>query len=401
MEVYQEGGDIVENNVTKNTVGTNVSKNTVAGHIVVDTLDENSFNEDVGKSPRLCPIVPTCNLCAKPRNSSKSLCVHQTNLGDPCIPQLDGVYDTPYPLDISLPPLPSLAVPSHGTPTLQQRVRQSSYNLQQKKQLTGLSEDSNISDFDITISPVAHNVTIKCNTGFYNIVVIPALSNITKQFEHHVDGVVIHCSEVTKHVDKSNSNVNLKIVFPLIYQGGGTAGAVTVHLHHTTRRVQCQGSFLVHGTTRAPVWFVDNFFRETFNSSANSKSHDISKFNKTVRDVISKAQSKPVNNPSCKPVTCSLMDVPHQFPAIHVITLITGNVCNQDTIYASQGQSITSIMGQLYLPYHQFPPLQHHLSLPYVLMRLLQITLLLAQLLLSMQLILLKSMLHLLQSLAY
>ena len=238
-------------------------------------------------------------MCEITSNTGVNQSHHQPRHEDPCIPQLDGVDDLlPMMTDPTL--LPGLPVNNQATQPWQQGVRQASYNLQKKRQLSNLSEDSTISDFEINISPVAHNVTIKCNTGFYNLVVLPALSNITEHFEQQVDGVTINCNEVTKHVDKSNSHINVKIVFPLTYHGGTSAGAVTVHLHHTTRRVQCQGSSLVHGVTRAPVWFVDNFVKVIFNFYANSKSLDISKFNAAVRECISRVQSRNVSNSGCK-----------------------------------------------------------------------------------------------------
>ena len=224
------------------------------------------------------------------------------------VAQLDGIDDPPGIDDpLTLPPALAFAQPrqsgmpatNHPAQPLQTNVRKASFTLKQKKQLSGLCKDTKISDFDITVSPVAHNVTIKCSTGFYNLVVIPAFSGICERYENYVDGVTIRCNSITGHIDGANSNITAVIVFPLAYQDGKSAGSVTMSLHHTTRRVQLQGSSLVHGTTRAPVWFVDHVIKGNFNFFARTKSVDISAFNTSVRDLITKTQTKLGSSQSC------------------------------------------------------------------------------------------------------
>ena len=89
------------------------------------------------------------------------------------------------------------------------------YTLKQSKQFSRLVNDTTIEDFDITVSPVAHNVNIKCSTGFYSLVVLPAFSTITESFRNIVDDILIRVSSIKGHFDNADSNVAGVIVFTL------------------------------------------------------------------------------------------------------------------------------------------------------------------------------------------
>ena len=53
------------------------------------------------------------------------------------------------------------------------------YTLNRDKQLAGLYRDAAIQDLEITVSPVAHNVTLKCSKGFYGEVVLPTFMEVS------------------------------------------------------------------------------------------------------------------------------------------------------------------------------------------------------------------------------
>ena len=193
------------------------------------------------------------------------------------IPQLDGPST----------PLHSLVHPS-APPQHKPSIRRSSYTLDKKKQLARLCKDTKLDDYEITVSPIAHNVTIKCSAGFYLKVVLPSFSSFTEQYHNQVDGIIIRCIKVEGHIDGDGSNVTAMIIFELIYehQAHPSIGTVTIHLHHTARKIQLQGSSLVHDRTRAPVWFVDSFLKGIFSHFAKMKSVDISNFNSAVHDML-------------------------------------------------------------------------------------------------------------------
>ena len=215
------------------------------------------------------------------------------------IPQLDGVDD-------SLVSTPGMSLSGMSSPQ-QHSARPhhsliKNYTLKQSKQFSRLVNDTTIEDFDITVSPVAHNVNIKCSTGFYSLVVLPAFSTISESFRNIVDDILIRVSSIKGHFDNADSNVAGVIVFTLECKEGKNIGSVTMHLHYTSRLLQLQGSSLVHGRSRAPVWFVNNVIHNTFNYLAEEKKVDISNFNKKVRDILG---SKPKSKESLKCYACN------------------------------------------------------------------------------------------------
>ena len=124
------------------------------------------------------------------------------------IPQLDGLEDSV----VSTPNLSNISGFFENSTPLQLTARplqtlNKNYTLKQSKQLSRLANDTTIEDFDITVSPIAHNVNIKCSTGFYSLVVLPAFSTITDRFRNIVDDVVIKVNSIKGHFDNAASKV--------------------------------------------------------------------------------------------------------------------------------------------------------------------------------------------------
>ena len=180
------------------------------------------------------------------------------------IAQLDGAGD--------LSPLPSPYIGqikngrSFSVPNETASIRLAPYKLNQKKQVNKLRQDALLSDFDISVSPTEQSVSFLCSTGFYSLVAIPAFSHINVGFRHQVLNITLYCYDITGKIDDVGASVNAVIFFRLSSSDKSSIGGVTVHLHHTVRKVQVQGSSMVNGRTRASVWFVENFLLEKFNS---------------------------------------------------------------------------------------------------------------------------------------
>ena len=204
------------------------------------------------------------------------------------IPQLDD------PLSPVNPPSPGQLCPLDGGPSPHlpdhlPQPKRVGYFLDKKKQLSRLCKDTKLQDYEITVSPIAHSVKIKCSAGFYAQVVLPSFSNITEQYRNQVDDVTIRCIKVESRVDQSGASVTGVLVFELAYankQDQSCIGTVTIHLHHTTRTVQLQGSSLVHDKIRSPVWFVEFFLKGVFSHHALDKAVDIDNFNLAVHDLL-------------------------------------------------------------------------------------------------------------------
>ena len=56
-------------------------------------------------------------------------------------------------------------------------------------------------------------------------------------------------------------------------------GTAAVHLHHSTRTLQIQGSHIMPDSSKAAVWFYNNFISIRFKELAKAKKFDISNVN--------------------------------------------------------------------------------------------------------------------------
>ena len=214
------------------------------------------------------------------------------------IPQLDGTDD------IALSPGPSsiphrvFSVPDGAS------IDQAQYRLNPKKQLKKLKQDSFLKDFDITVSPAEHSVSIICSTGFYSLVAIPAFAQTTIGTTNTVGNIMVHCYDISGKVDDVGSTVNARIFYRFTRKSDKTsAGGVTIHLHHTARRVQIQGNTMVTSNSRAGVWFVQNFLLDRFKVEAQSKSFDIERFNSAVSNIVTSHVEKLSNMEKCEGCT--------------------------------------------------------------------------------------------------
>ena len=194
------------------------------------------------------------------------------------IHQYDGANDTLS--DTHLP------VPVRSDSGISNNVRVASYTMDRKKQVARLANDASIDDFDIVVSPNEHNVTIFCSTGFYSLVAIPTFSSILVGSSFTVLGMTVSCYDITGKVDSSHANVNTVFFFRVTSDTKSSMAKVTIHLHHTARKVQVQGGSLVD-KKRAGVWFLQNFLLISFSQVAKDRALDITKFNDAVRGIVS------------------------------------------------------------------------------------------------------------------
>ena len=79
----------------------------------------------------------------------------------------------------------------------------------------------------------------------------------------------------------------------------------TITLHHTSRKLQIQGSSLVSQKTRANVWFLDNMILYMINKKFSEKLIDTSNFNIAVREMVNNHTEKLNTQLKCK-----LCDIP-------------------------------------------------------------------------------------------
>ena len=187
------------------------------------------------------------------------------------------------------------------------------FSLDRTKQLKKLRKDSAVNNYEVEISPNNENVNIYCSVGFYTKIAIPTFETLTACSTISASGVTVLCHDVTKRTDATGAATTTVIMFRLCHDKL-SVGQVTVHLHHSTRNVQLQGSALLPDNTTAPVWFVENILKDKFKIE-ESQAKDISKFNQSVSDMVTKhfeqvttkntcAGCKSIFNGRCLPIQC-------------------------------------------------------------------------------------------------
>ena len=211
-----------------------------------------------------------------------------TNVAHDFINQLDGADDlSPFLLAPSNPHGHVKPGRAYSAPT-EAGIKQASFRLNQKKQLNKLRHDSRLTDFEIVVSPTEQSVSILCSTGFYTLVAVPSFAHTSVGTTHQVGDINMYCYDITGKIDDVGATVNAVIFYRMTNNiDKSSAGGVTVHLHHTVRRVQIQGSTMVTRQSRASVWFVENYLLERFTAESRSKSFDISSFNTAVNNLVS------------------------------------------------------------------------------------------------------------------
>ena len=125
-----------------------------------------------------------------------------------------------------------------------------------------------------------------------------AFSNLSPGFSHQVANVGVTCSNIEPSIDYRGVEFNRIFWFNIL--GSDICGAITVHLHHTTRLVQVQGSAVMYDGQVAAVWFVKNLLLGLFTRLSKDKGHDISAFNDAVlQNKFNTTNDKSISDSKC------------------------------------------------------------------------------------------------------
>ena len=190
------------------------------------------------------------------------------------------------------------------------------YFLNRKKQSDKICHDASKDNMEVTVNNSDTNVNIQCSSGFYVVVARPCVSSFTRGSTCQSSDIQISCSEEFHQVDKSGAPDFTRLSFELKGHDMSLLGKVTVHLRHSTRLVQVQGSAKMPDKTTAAVWFAEQFLTKKFQDLAKTRAYDISSFNNeilkmsrlhhnTVRSEKCCAQCSKLFSSSSKPVPCS------------------------------------------------------------------------------------------------
>ena len=234
------------------------------------------------------------------------------------IPQLDGAISpastssSAYPTPTAFQYLENLSYPSQELLSTKQPsyssssvVHQAQFILNENKQINKLKSDSLIEDFSIEISPSQENINIQCNSGFYTMLLRPCLDIFKPGIEipHRSLNITIQCRDITKKTDKAGNIVN-NVIFLRMYNAadGDSLGSITIHLHHTARKLQLQGSAKMPNKTSIPVWFLEHILKDQLERLAATHSCDISSINTEIQQLINS------NYEACKTLYCGKCD---------------------------------------------------------------------------------------------
>ena len=145
-----------------------------------------------------------------------------------------------------------------------------------------IRKDAKIDDFVVNVNNADENCTIKCSSGFYIQVAKSCFTTLDTTTVFSFSNVSISISKVTISRDLKGSEANRLLHFNFAHQKENLGG-VAVHLYHSTRTIQVQGSHPMPGGSKAALWFVNNVVIKKFKEQAKSKKYAIRNFNETVQ----------------------------------------------------------------------------------------------------------------------
>ena len=184
------------------------------------------------------------------------------------------------------------SVPGSPSPAIQAKMAVFSggtelvldHTLNQVKQTNQVIANTSKTAVSFEPSTNGSNVNIDCNSGFYFHVARPAFSQLSKGYQFNHPATSFYLSEVTPHLDHTMTEQGRLVKFTFF--NGGVQQSLSVHLHHTTCKVQVQGGAIMPDRTTAAVWFVRNFIHDSFTSLAQSNRHRIDEFHKSLMDLV-------------------------------------------------------------------------------------------------------------------
>ena len=158
------------------------------------------------------------------------------------------------------------------------------HTLNQVKQSNQIIADIGKTAVSFEPNTSGSNVNIDCNPGFYHLIVRPSFCNLQRgyQFTHLSTSFVL--TDFTPHLDHTSTEEGRLLQFTFHNRGGEQS--LSVHLHHTTRRVQVQGAAVMPDHNTAAVYFVNHFLTESFKSLAQTNHQRIDDFHKGLLDLV-------------------------------------------------------------------------------------------------------------------
>ena len=270
-----------------------------------ETRSESDLQRHIETS-HLSPVV-TCEVCNLSFNDSRNLNNHislfhsnpSTLLTPSCHPDLPMHVDG----ELLLQNIPQIDGPNQelyefaDLPAVSSS-RTASYSLNQGKQTRKIIEDASLNDYEVTVNNADQNATVKCSSGFY-IQVAKASFTLEKPTVLSAANVTVTVDEVIITKDKNGLEATKLIHFSFMNEQEALGG-VAVHLHHSNRTIQIQGSHIMPDSTRAALWFLNNVTLIRFRNIAKTKKFEIKNFNDAAVKIPKKRVPNHPNLNSCQ-----------------------------------------------------------------------------------------------------
>ena len=187
----------------------------------------------------------------------------------------------------------------YTVPSFQPNFRSANYALNQDKQANKIREDASLNDYEVTVNNNDQNVTIKCSSGFYIQVAKASFMTLDKCSVLSTAKVAITVDEIAVTKDKSGLEATRLIHFSFKTEQK-SLGGVALHLHHSSRTLQVQGSYIMPDSSRAALWFLNNAIISRFKDLAKTKKFAIKNFNDAVLKLPQKNSSQNLSNNACQ-----------------------------------------------------------------------------------------------------
>ena len=171
--------------------------------------------------------------------------------------------------------------------------REANYMLNDNKQVKGIVQDAKLIDYEVEYNNNEENATIQCSSGFYKTVARPCFASLSVNSILSCMDVTIKVTNITPTYDKNKYEVVALIHFMLAI-GQENLGIIAVHLYHSARKIQIQGSAVMPDTTKIVKWFTSNFVLTKFKEQAKLKKYLI---NQTNDQIIASSRSSNTNPP--------------------------------------------------------------------------------------------------------
>ena len=205
------------------------------------------------------------------------------------IPQLDG----------PLPDVSHLVTHRQPGPSLQV----ASFQFNQEKQTQKIVNDAAIPDYEINVNNDDQNATVKCSSGFYIQVARASLGSLQHPSVLACGGIAVTVDKIRVTNDQVGTEATKLINFSFM-SDQTKIGGVTVHLHHSNRTIQIQGSAKMPDSSRAALWFLNHFILVRFKEQAKAKSFAIKSTNTSIIKASTNLNNK-IGKPQSQNNSCS------------------------------------------------------------------------------------------------